>query len=124
MESSPTITLSGSTAPTTLPPEPAAALSSRVTPFLDTVEHTLDSKARVTLPAAVRPAFSEGGVLVLWSGPCIAVLTDDGFDRWIRHLRTVIPAAGYESPGGHIRYAPQRGDFSAMRGIRHVAMRR
>ena len=74
-------------------------------PFVDTLELTLATKVRITLPASIRPAFADGGLLVMWKGPCIALLTAAGFDDWIAHLRNVIPAAGYDEPGGHIRYA-------------------
>jgi len=74
-------------------------------PFVDTNEHALDAKLRLTLPSGVRADFVDGGLLVLWSGPCIAVLTEAGFARWIRFARQAIPAAGYDDPAGTIRYA-------------------
>ena len=101
MEESPTAAL--------IRPEPTGSASiavvGRPRPFVDTLEHTLDTKARLTLPAAVRPAFADGGVLMMWKGPCIAVLTDAGFERWIEHIKDVLPSSGYDDPGGHIRYA-------------------
>jgi MraZ protein len=80
---------------------PGAATSALV----DTFEHTLDSKARLTLPPFARARFTEGGLLVPWTGPCIAAFTDAGFARWIRYARTEIRTAGYDSPGAHLAYA-------------------
>ena len=59
-------------------------------PFVDTAEHTLDGKWRLTLPAGARPSFAGGGLLVLWNGPCLAVLTEDGFRRWIAYANSVV----------------------------------
>ena len=101
MEEIPTSTLIG--------PEPTGsasiAVGGRLRPFVDTIEHTLDSKARITLPASVRGAFADGGVLTLWNGPCIAALTPAGFDQWIKHLQAVMPDTGFENQGAHLRYA-------------------
>jgi len=101
-----------------------------VTPFVDTVEHGLDSKSRITLPAAMRPAFVDGGLLTLFKGPCVAVMTDAGFARWIAHLKAVLPTAGYADPAAHIRTAyaqasrfrpDVQGRFALADRLRHAA---
>ena len=74
-------------------------------PFTDTVEHSLDAKYRVVLPAGVRPAFGAGGMLTVWDGPCVAVLTAPGFRSWVDHLRRVLPGSGFDDPNTHVKLA-------------------
>lgn len=73
--------------------------------FTDTVEQAVDAKFRVTLPAAARPAFAEGGVLTPWPGPCVAALTTEGFERYVAQLRKRLPEAGFDKPGAHLSLA-------------------
>ena len=79
--------------------EPAPPTVAR---FTDTVEQTVDTKFRVTLPAAARPAFAAGGVLSPWPGPCVAAMTVEGFERYVAQLRRRLPASGYDLSLIHI----------------------
>lgn len=74
-------------------------------PFLDVVEHSLDAKSRLTLPAAHRAAFVDGAVLTIWRGPCLAVLTQAGYSAWIDRLKQVLPDSGLDDPSGTLVFA-------------------
>jgi MraZ protein len=46
-------------------------------------EYSLDAKNRLTIPAKFRASFSDGLVLARhWLDPCIAIFTQDGFDKF------------------------------------------
>lgn len=89
--------------------QPDIVTSERAAPeaalFVDTIEHTLDSKFRLTLPAAMRPAFIDGGILILSKGPCVGVMTLAGFDQWVGYLRSKLPTSGFQDLGAHLSYA-------------------
>ena len=106
MEEMTTQTLSG---PEMTGSHPTHDISASNLPFLDTGDHALDAKYRLTLPAGARAAFMDGGVLLPWTGPCIAVFTEAGFARWMAHAKRVLPDAGYDNPAAHIRFAYSQG---------------
>lgn len=84
-------------------------------PFTGRYQHTLDAKGRIVLPAPFRGAFSGGGHLTLWNGPCIAILPPAEFRRWVETTRAQLEGSGFEDPAGllrqlHLRSATFRPD--------------
>ena len=51
--------------------------------FLGEYEHTLDDKNRLTLPAKFRDAFAGGVVVTRGMDGCLAVYTQDAWDRFV-----------------------------------------
>jgi len=51
-----------------------------VTTFYGTVEHSIDDRGRVAVPARYRPAFAAGVVLRLGPEGCVEMYTPDGFE--------------------------------------------
>ncbi len=83
----------------------AEARSGRLT---DAVRHGLDAKSRAVLPAAVRPAFADGGFLTVWVGPCVAAFPPAAFSAWVERIRAQLATSGFDDPAAHVRYAHAR----------------
>lgn len=49
--------------------------------FLGEFQHSLDLKGRVILPADFRPSLAEGAVISAFTGGCLAVYTNEEFQR-------------------------------------------
>lgn len=49
--------------------------------FLGEFQHSLDLKGRVILPAEFRPSLAEGAVVCAFPGGCLAVYTDEEFEK-------------------------------------------
>ncbi|MBM3660782.1 MAG: division/cell wall cluster transcriptional repressor MraZ [Actinobacteria bacterium] len=49
--------------------------------FLGEFQHSLDAKGRVILPADFRPSLAEGAVISAFTGGCLAVYTNEEFQR-------------------------------------------
>ncbi len=103
MEQAPTYSLSGESSPT-VDLTPLGPLL----PLTDAVDHGLDVKSRAVLPAAVRPAFLEGGFLTMWVGPCVAAFPATSFTTWVDRIRGQLATSGFDDPAAHVRYVHAR----------------
>lgn len=55
--------------------------------FLGTYEHSLDDKGRVTMPAKFRALLTEGGYVTKSLDGCLALYTEEEFDRVAAELQ-------------------------------------
>lgn len=106
----------------------AGVLTAPFMPFSGRSSLSLDAKGRLVVPVANRHAYAQGGYLVLWRGPCIALLPLSEFKRWVSYVRrsanadalaaTDVPEAPEEIlRAAHIDSVPVRLDSQGRIGV-------
>jgi MraZ protein len=75
-----------------------------VTTFYGTVEHSIDERGRVAVPARYRPSFATGVILRLGPEGCIEMYTPEGFEAE-KDLRLGVNRSTITQEGRRVRRA-------------------
>ena len=76
--------------------------------FLGEFQHSLDAKGRVILPAEFRPSLAEGAVIGAFPGGCLAVYTNEEFERVSAEILEKLRAGEHELDAARAFFADAR----------------